>query len=65
MVRTNTDYIQWLSLVKPTLKVAPVGGDCSLVARTNKCGWAIRGMKGNKLHVLVCSTFIDCKNIVL
>ena len=33
---------QWLSLAKTLLKVALVGGNCSLVARTSKCEWAIR-----------------------
>ena len=31
---------QWLSLVKPSLKVTLVGRNRSLVARTNKRGWA-------------------------
>ena len=40
-VRINIDYIKWLSLAKPTLKVAHAGGDHSLVARINKCEWTI------------------------
>ena len=40
-VSTSTSYIQWLSLAKRTLKVTPTGRNRSLVARTNKCGWAI------------------------
>jgi len=38
---TNIGYIQWLFLVKPTLKVALVDRNRSLVAHTSKCGWAI------------------------
>jgi hypothetical protein len=33
---------QWLSLAKPCLKVLPAGRNRSLVARTSKCGWAIK-----------------------
>ena len=40
-VSTSTGCNQWSSLARPTLKVAPAGRNCSLVARTNKCGWAI------------------------
>ena len=35
---TNVDYIQWLSLAKPTLKVAYVGTNCSMMVCTNKRG---------------------------
>ena len=38
MVSTNTSYIQWFSLAKPTSKVTPTGGNRSLVAHTSKCG---------------------------
>ena len=38
---TNTSCNQWLSLAKPTFKVASIGRNCTLVARTIKCGWAI------------------------
>ena len=40
-VSTNTGCKQWFSLARTLLKVALVGRDCSLVARTSKCGWAI------------------------
>ena len=36
-----TSGSHWLSLVEPTLKVAPVGRNRSLIARTNVCGWAL------------------------
>ena len=42
MVSSNTCYIQWLSVAKPTLKVAPAGRNHSSVALTNKCRQAIR-----------------------
>ena len=37
---TSKSCNQWLSLGKTLLKVALVGGNRSLVARTSKCGWA-------------------------
>jgi hypothetical protein len=40
-VSTNTGCNQWLSLAKPTLKMPLADRNHSLVARTNKCGWAI------------------------
>ena len=39
---TNIGCNQWLSLAKPTLKVAHAGRNRSLVAHTSKCGRAIR-----------------------
>ena len=41
MVSTNTNYIQWFSLAKPTSKVTPIGRNRSLVACTSKCGWVV------------------------
>ena len=38
---TNTQLQRWLSLAKPTLKVAPPNRNRSPVAPTSKCGWAI------------------------
>ena len=38
---TSTGCNRWLSLAKPTLKVALLNTNRSPVARTNKCGWAI------------------------
>ena len=40
-VSTNIGCNQWLSLAKSALKVALAGWNRSLVARTNKHGWAI------------------------
>ena len=40
-VSTSIGCNQWLSLAKTILKVALVGRNRSLVARTSKCGWAI------------------------
>ena len=40
-VSTSKGYNQWLSLAKALLKVALASGNCSLVARTSKCGRAI------------------------
>ena len=40
-VSTNKGCKQWLSLAKTFLKVALVGGNRLLVARTSKCGRAI------------------------
>ena len=41
-VNTSKGCNQWLSLAKTLLKLALDGGNCSLVARTSKCGWGIR-----------------------
>ena len=40
-VSTNIGCNQWLSLAKTLLKVTLAGRNRSMVARTNKCGWAI------------------------
>ena len=40
-VSTSKGCNQWLSLAKTLLKVALVGGNRLLVARTNMCGWAM------------------------
>ena len=40
-VSINTSCNQWLSLAKPTLKMAPAGRNCSLMTCTSKCGWAV------------------------
>jgi hypothetical protein len=40
-VSTNTGCNQWFTLAKPCVKVFHVGRNCSLVAHTSKCGWAI------------------------
>ena len=49
MVSTNTNYIQWFSLAKPTSKVTPIGRNRSLVACTSKCGWVVWYMNNNFL----------------
>jgi hypothetical protein len=41
MENTNTNCNQWLSLAKIALKVPHVGRNCSLVARTSRCGECI------------------------
>ena len=41
-VSTSTSCNEWLSLAKTLLKVALAGRNRSLIARTSKCGWAIR-----------------------
>ena len=44
-VSIDVGYVQWLSLAKPTLKVAPAGRNHSSVACNTKCGLAIlKGM---------------------
>ena len=40
-VSTSIGCKLWLSLAKPTLKWPHVGTNCSLMACTMKCGWAI------------------------
>ena len=41
-VPTNTGYMQWLSLVKSTLKSTPACRKGPLVTHTSKCGWAMK-----------------------
>ena len=48
---TCTGCNQCLSLAKSTLKVAHDGRNRSLVAHTNKCGWAGRHVKRCQLHL--------------
>ena len=38
---TTTGCNQWFSLAKPTLKWPLLIKNCSMVARTTRCGWAI------------------------
>ena len=44
-VCTNTGCNRWLSLAKPTLKVAHAGRNRSLMTRTSMCGRAISKTK--------------------
>ena len=79
MVPNSNDYIEWLSLVKPILKVVRAGKNCSLVARTSKCGWAIshhlngvqrgckyhRKVQGTRLNITFSITkYLESRNAI-
>ena len=56
MVSTSTSCNQWLSLAKPVLKVAPAGGNRTLVANISKCGWA-NGLLALTPRTSLCTFF--------
>ena len=59
-VSTSKGCNQWLSLAKTLRKVALDGGNRSLVARTSKCGWAIRSKSPLHIGALFTHTTICC-----
>ena len=55
---TSTGCNLWLSLTKPTLKVALLANkNRSVVPRTNKCGWATRQLELVPLNIIFSIIF--------
>ena len=67
-VSTSIGCSQWLCVAKTILKVALAGRNCSLVARTSKCGWAISSphrVLATTSTQLLCSRTACCSSITL